>query len=396
MKIEFDKKLLKYAIYIGLTTIVIYIAFVIILNIGSILKTALSLLMYILNLLKPLLLGIIIAYLLYPITRFIENLLKNNSFYKLKNNSLRRIVGIVFSYLSVIAIVLSLIWGIYLMIGGQISKNTTISNIIAEITSYFSSSSFSASSIKETIDNLNSPFISSLQPYIIDGFEIVQKYISANLSRMTSSIVSIGSSIATFFIAFIISIYLLKDSEYFVGLWKKLYFLVFGNSKAGNKVTYVFSIIHEVFGKFIRGQLLEAFFVGIFSAIALSIAGIDYAFVIGIIAGICNMIPYVGPIVGTILAAIMGLLSGSPLKILYAIIAMLIVQQLDNHLLAPKIIGDSVGLHAVFTMMAILIGGNIGGLIGMLIAVPIAASFKVLFNNWYNKHHSSTDKNQLI
>ena len=99
---------------------------------------------------------------------------------------------------------------------------------------------------------------------------------------------------------------------------------------------------------------------------------------------------------GTILAAIMGLLSGSPLKILYAIIAMLIVQQLDNHLLAPKIIGDSVGLHAVFTMMAILIGGNIGGLIGMLIAVPIAASFKVLFNNWYNKHHSSADKNQLI
>ena len=149
MKIEFDKKLLKYAVYIGLTTIVIYIAFVIILNIGSILKTALSLLMYISNLLKPLLLGIIIAYLLYPITRFIENLLKNNSFYKVKNNSLRRIIGIIFSYLSVIAIVLSLIWGIYLMIGGQISKNTTISNIITEITAYFSSSSFSVSSIKE-------------------------------------------------------------------------------------------------------------------------------------------------------------------------------------------------------------------------------------------------------
>lgn len=395
MKIEFDKKLIKYAVYIGLTTIIIYIAFVMILNIGSILKTVLSLLIYILNLLKPLLLGIIIAYLLYPITRFIENLLKKNSFYKVKSNSLRRIIGIIFSYLSVVTIVLSLIWGIYLMIGGQISKNTTISNIILEITTYFNNSSFSVTSITEAIDNLNSPFISSLQPYIIDGFEIVQKYIYANLKSMTYSIVSIGSSIATFFIAFIISIYLLKDSEYFVSLWKKLYFIVFRNSKAGYRITYAFSIIHEVFGKFIRGQLLEAFFVGVLSAIALSIAGIDYAFVIGIIAGICNMIPYVGPIVGTILAAIMGLLSGSPIKILYAIVAMLIVQQLDNHLLAPKIIGDSVGLHAVFTMMAILIGGNIGGLIGMLIAVPIAASFKVLFNNWYNKHYCSTDKDEL-
>ena len=108
--------------------------------------------------------------------------------------------------------------------------------------------------------------------------------------------------------------------------------------------------------------------------------------VIGIIAGICNLIPYVGPIVGTVLAAIMGLLSGRPIKVLYAIIAMLIVQQVDNNFLAPKIVGNSVGLHPVFTMMAILIGGNIGGLFGMLLAVPIVASIRVLFNMWYEKY----------
>ena len=98
------------------------------------------------------------------------------------------------------------------------------------------------------------------------------------------------------------------------------------------------------------------------------------------------MIPYVGPIIGTILAAIMGLLSGAPIRIVYAIVAMLVVQQIDNNLLAPKIVGNSVGLHAVFTMMAILIGGNVGGLLGMLLAVPVAASFKVLFNNWYENY----------
>lgn len=98
------------------------------------------------------------------------------------------------------------------------------------------------------------------------------------------------------------------------------------------------------------------------------------------------MIPYVGPLVGTVLAAVMALFSGDPMKILYAIIAMQIVQQIDNNLLAPKIVGESVGLHAVFTMMAILIGGNIGGLAGMLLAVPLAASFRVLFNDWYDKY----------
>ena len=125
------------------------------------------------------------------------------------------------------------------------------------------------------------------------------------------------------------------------------------------------------------------------SSIALSIVGIDYAVVIGLISGICNMIPYVGPLVGTILAAVMGLLSGSPIKVIYAIIAMLIVQQIDNNLLAPKIVGDSVGLHAVFTMMAILVGGNVGGLLGMLLAVPVAASIRVLFNKWYEEYTNS-------
>ena len=272
------------------------------------------------------------------------------------------------------------------MIGGQLSSNTTVINIISEINTYFNNNPFSTSSIKETIENLNSPLISALQPYIVDGFNLIQTYIMENLTNMTSSIVSIGSSIATFFIAFIISIYLLKDSEYFINVWKKLYYLVFRGSLIGNKLNYMFTVTHEVFGKFIRGQLLESLSVGILSSIALSIAGIKYSFIIGAIAGISNMIPYVGPIVGTILAALMGLLSGNPIKMLYAIIAMIIVQQIDNHLLVPQIVGNSVGLHPVFTILAILIGGNIGGLIGMLIAVPLSASFKVLFTTWYHKH----------
>ena len=210
-----------------------------------------------------------------------------------------------------------------------------------------------------------------------------------NFGAMTSNIMSIGSSIASFFVAIIISIYILKDSEYFIRLWKKLYYLIFRESRVGNKIEEIFRLVHDVFSKFIRGQLLEAFFVGALSAIALSLVGIDYAIVIGLIAGICNMIPYVGPLVGTLLAAIMGLLSGRPIKVIYAIIAMLIVQQIDNNLLAPKIVGNSVGLHAVFTMMAIIIGGNIGGLLGMLLAVPVAASIRVLFNKWYEEYTNS-------
>ena len=392
MKIEIDKKLIKYGLYVAVTSISIYIAYLIISNIGDIFGKSLDILRNIYKLIKPLFFAFIIAYLLFPITKAIENFLKNNTIFQVKKESSRRILAILFSYLSVIGIILGLLCGIYFMIGGQISNNITISNIVDEISLYLNSNLFNSTSISDTIRNLNIPFIKELEPYILESLQYVQQYIASNLGNFTSYILSIGSGIATFFISLILSIYILKDSEYFINLWKKLYNLVFRKSKLGGKIAYVFKTIHETFAKFIKGQLLEAFFVGVLSAIALEIVGIDYAFIIGVIAGICNMIPYVGPIVGTILAAIMGLLSGNPLKILYAIISMLVVQQIDNNLLAPKIVGDSVGLHPVFTMMAILIGGNIGGLFGMLLSVPIAASFRVLFNNWYDSYIKTHEK----
>lgn len=386
MKIEFDKKLFKYSIYIVITAVILYIAFLIILNMGLLFRSAFDFLGYLTNLIKPLIFGIIIAYLLYPITRSIETFLKQNKLYKLEKASTRRIIAIMITYVLIIGIFSGLILGIYFMIGGQISNNTTIINMTQHISLYLKSNSFSTESIKGTLDRLDNSFIDNIKPYIISGIIYLQRYVESNLGNMTSYIMSIGSGVATFFIALVISIYLLKDSEYFIELWNKLYYLVFGKSILGNKIIYVFRVVHEVFAKYLRGQLLEAFFVGVLSAIALSIVGIDYAFVIGIIAGISNMIPYVGPIIGTILAAIMGLLSGTPIRIVYAIVAMLVVQQIDNNLLAPKIVGNSVGLHAVFTMMAILIGGNVGGLLGMLLAVPVAASCKVLFNNWYENY----------
>ncbi|AIY80896.1 AI-2E family transporter [Clostridium botulinum] len=386
MKIDIDKKLLKYALYITITAITIYIVFAILFNIGTILGTTFDFIVKILSLIKPLLIAILITYILFPITRSIENFLKNNKIYKIKNNGTSRALSIIFSYLAIIGIILGLLCGIYFMIGGQLSKNISISNIVEYISTYLNTHSLSNSSISLALENLNLPFLDAMEDHIVEVVNFIQNYITNNIGKMASFAVSIGSGVATFFIALIISIYLLKDHEYFINLWDKLYYLIFRNSKIGKKINYVFSTIHEVFGRFIRGQLLEAFFVGVLSAIALSIVGIDYAFVIGIIVGLSNLIPYVGPIVGTILAAIMGLLSGTPVKIVYAIIAMIIVQQIDNNLLAPKIVGNSVGLHAVFTMLAILIGGNIGGLLGMLLAVPLAASFKVLFNNWYTSY----------
>lgn len=383
---KIDRKLLKYCVYTTATVLLIYMGIMIFNNIGSIFSLLLSTIRKIIGLVKPLLMALVIVYLLKPGVKGIENFLQRSRIFK--SATTRRVVGILGVYTIVIAVFIAIISGIYIMVGGKLSNNITIANMTEYLTDYLKNSTLSVSSISEKLQNSNIPILGklNLNEKIAQIVSYVQTYFSASIGAMTNSIVSIGGNIASFLIAIVLSIYLMQDSEYFTDLWNKIYNLIFGKSKTGNKLKEALCTIDDTFYKYIRGQLLEACIVGILSGTVLYFIGIDYALIIGIIAGICNMIPYIGPIVGTILAVIMALLSGQPIMAIWATIGMVVVQQVDNNLLAPKIVGDSVGLHPVFTMLAIIIGGSLGGLIGMLIAVPVAASLKILLSRWYTSH----------
>jgi predicted PurR-regulated permease PerM len=389
---KLDKKLLQYSLYVAATVIVIYIAIAILNNIMNIYMMVTGTLSKTFVLIKPLLIALVIAYLLKPGVTFIEKFLEKRNIFK--KAAPRRTVGIIIVYAVVIGVFVAIMVGIYIMVGGKLSNNTTIANIASYLSEYLNSSTLSVGYISEKLKSLNISIPTDLNEKIAQIISSVQTYIVASIGGISNFIISMGGNIASFFIALVLSIYLVQDSEYFLDIWNKIFNLIFGKSKAGIKLREIFAILNDTFNKYIRGQLLEAAMVGILSAIVLAIIGIDYAFVIGIIAGLCNMIPYVGPLVGTILAIIMALLSGQPITALWATIGMLGVQQVDNNFLAPKIVGDSVGLHPVFTMLAILIGGNVGGLIGMLIAVPLAASIKVVFGNWYNDHMAKANIEQ--
>lgn len=381
---KIDKKLLQYCLYATVTVLLIYVGITILNNIGSIFSLLSSTIGKIIGLVKPLIIALVIMYLLTPGVQSIEKFLEKRKVFK--KTTTRRVVGILVVYILVVSGFIAIISGIYIMIGGKLSHNVTIANMTIYLTDYFKNSTLSVNSISEKLESLNISILGNLNDKIAQLVSYVQSYFSASIGAMTSSIVSISGNIALFFISIVLSIYLIQDSEYFADLWNKIFNLIFGKSKSGSKLKEILCIIDDTFYKYIRGQLFEACIVGILSAIVLYFIGIDYALIIGIITGICNMIPYIGPVVGTVLAIIMALLSGQPITAIWATIGMVVVQQVDNNLLAPKIVGDSVGLHPVFTMLAILIGGNVGGLIGMLIAVPVAASLKILLSKWYTSH----------
>ena len=383
-KMKPDRDLLQYSLYATATGLMIYLGITLINHAGVLWPLLAAGLGALEQLLTPLLGALVIVYLLRPGVLAVENALARQPL--LKSADVRRTLGIVAVYLTVIAVFFALIYGIYAMIGGKLSNNATLTDMIADLTEYQKKSILSVNAISEKLQSLNIPVSANINEKIAELVSSVQRYFAYILEHTAGFVISLGGNIFSFVLATALSVYLIKDAEYFADLWRKLFGLVFGKSAAGAKTTEILGIVDDTFKKYIRGQLLEAAIVGVLSAVVLYLIGIDYAIMIGVISGVCNMIPYIGPIAGTVLAVIMALLSGQPVLALWATAGMILVQQIDNNLLAPKIVGDSVGLHPVFTMLAIVIGGNMGGLIGMLTAVPVAASAKILLGKWYDSH----------
>ena len=387
-KMKPDRDLLQYSLYATATGLMIYLGITLINHIGVLWPLLAAGLDTLEQLLTPLLGALVIVYLLRPGVLAVENALARQPL--LKSADVRRTLGIVAVYLTVIAVFFALIYGIYAMIGGKLSNNATLTDMIADLTEYQKKSILSVNAISEKLQSLNIPVSANINEKIAELVSSVQRYFAYILEHTAGFVISLGGNIFSFVLATALSVYLIKDAEYFADLWRKLFGLVFGKSAAGAKTTEILGIVDDTFKKYIRGQLLEAAIVGVLSAVVLYLIGIDYAIMIGVISGVCNMIPYIGPIAGTVLAVIMALLSGQPVLALWATAGMILVQQIDNNLLAPKIVGDSVGLHPVFTMLAIVIGGNMGGLIGMLTAVPVAASVKILLSRWYEAHRETS------
>ena len=387
-KMKPDRDLLQYSLYATATGLMIYLGITLINHIGVLWPLLVAGLDTLEQLLTPLLGALVIVYLLRPGVLAVENALAHQPL--MKSADVRRTLGIVAVYLTVIAVFFALIYGIYAMIGGKLSNNATLTDMIADLTEYQKKSILSVNAISEKLQSLNIPVSANINEKIAELVSSVQRYFAYILEHTAGFVISLGGNIFSFVLATALSVYLIKDAEYFADLWRKLFGLVFGKSAAGAKTTEILGIVDDTFKKYIRGQLLEAAIVGVLSAVVLYLIGIDYAIMIGVISGVCNMIPYIGPIAGTVLAVIMALLSGQPVLALWATAGMILVQQIDNNLLAPKIVGDSVGLHPVFTMLAIVIGGNMGGLIGMLTAVPVAASVKILLSRWYEAHREKS------
>ena len=156
--------------------------------------------------------------------------------------------------------------------------------------------------------------------------------------------------------------------------------------RARPEVMHVAHRLNRAIGGFFRGQLLVAFIVGVICSIGLAAIGLRFWFLVGMIAGLFNVIPLVGPWIGGIPGVVIALTTGSPFKALLVVAIMAGAQQIDNHFITPQVMQRAVRLHPAAVMLALLAGGTLGGFFGLLLAVPAAAVLKILISHAWRIH----------
>lgn len=140
-------------------------------------------------------------------------------------------------------------------------------------------------------------------------------------------------------------------------------------------------------GAYLRGQLLVSAFVGVASVVALALVGLPFYVVVGLLAGLFNLVPLIGPFVGGGLGVVVALATGGGMsQAVGVVVAMTVVQQIDNHVLSPQVMARSVKLHPVTVMVVLMAAGSLWGLVGMLVVVPVVASVKLVALHVLGRH----------
>lgn len=388
-KLKKDKFYIKYGI------IIIFIAIVVVLTVKTIthgeeiLHWTIRSINRFISIITPVIYAFLIAYLLYQPIKFIEKYLnKRISSKNKKNKDYSRLVrALSISIVFIVTIIISIIVYNYLI--PPILQN--IKNIIASLPEFQEKLIMW---VNEAVERLNSKNIDientgKLSKEIIDRIGVISEKI---LGGIVSLLSNLSSFLVNFVVTVILVIYFLIYKEVLVRQIRKVRDVLLPKS-VGTAVTIFLHDLDNIVGRFLVGEILDSTIVGIVSTVLLLIIKHPFAVLIGFIAGITNVIPYVGPIIGAALAFFFGIFTSIPLGVMGAVL-LLLYQQIDGNLVQPKIVGDQIGLSPVWILIAVLIGGSYFGALGMILSMPVAGLMRVYFNRYARYKNERTSRNR--
>ena len=334
----------------------------------------------VIGILSPFILGLCIAFIINIIMRglekrwgSLESRSKNSKILRL----LKRPVCMILSFI----IVLGVIFAIVFIVVPEFSQ--TIANLMEKAPQYSNKLQSWWNEIiilgeKYALELPNMNF--DLQKIVDMGLDILTgggKLVINTTIGITTSFVS---GLVNFFVALIFSIYILAQKEQFAAATKKLLYAAFRPETVNNILGFT-SLVNRTFTNFVTGQLTEAVIIGGLCFVGMLIFGFPYAAVVAVLVGFTALIPVFGAFIGTGIGAFLILLD-TPIKALWFVVFILVLQQLENNLIYPRVVGKSVGLPAIFVLMAVTVGAGSFGIVGMLISVPTVSVIYTVCCRW--------------
>lgn len=319
----------------------------------------------------PLLLAIFFTVLLEPVTNFFQRRYEARLSALQRSKIKNRKVGTAVAYFTVVVI---LVIG-----GGWAAKGLGTADLdgIAEQLSAF------VQKMGDLLVLLNLKFaelgiLQNVEGILSAWTNHATLWVQEKIHGITGYIPRIGSSLVDIVVGMTAAFYFLMEKERILCFCRESSLTFFGE-KATRRMRRVIKEVNNVVMGYLGGQLTDAMIMAVLFSIAFTVVGLPYGIVLGLISGFSNLIPYFGAIMAFILAVLAGLLSGEPIRALYASILILILQQIDSVYLVPKVVGKKVEMHPVLVLLSLAVFGRLFGFWGLLIAVPLGALVKSFF-----------------
>lgn len=336
--------------------------------------------------LTPFTFGILIAGLLYVPANKTERLIKktNNSFL----NKVARPISIIITYALTIFLIV-------------MASKIIIPTVVESVTDLVNNNlqGYYNDAIKQINDIPDNDFFDKDE--LKNSAGNIKNYMREHLTveyliSYIKGVINIATGIFDFFVAIIMSIYILMERESILKFAKKALRAIVKNDEKYNLISKYVGVSGDVFFKFLGGQILDAIVVGVITAIAMTIMKVKYAGLLGFVIGLFNLIPYFGAIVAVGIAILITVFTGGLVQAIWMAVVVVILQQIDANIINPRIIGSSLEISPILVIFAVTIGGAYFGILGMFLGVPVAAVLKIILVDLveYENKRYEEDKNK--
>lgn len=335
----------------------------------------------VLNVFSPVINGIVFAYLLNPLMNFMDRrlypFLLKRKMQDPKAKKLSHAVSLVFA----LVLALLLIYEFFNMLLPQLVESVT--GIVSNLSTYYADAEQwvlgfldDNPELRTQVDVLLSKFYDFLTNWINND---LLANINQVFTSVTTSVMSVVNVVLDLVIGFVAAIYMLWSRDTFLAQIKKLIVALF-KERTADHLLDLGRRVNQVFSGFIIGKLVDSLIIGFLCYFGMLILHLPFPALIATIIGVTNIIPFFGPFIGAVPSAVLILLV-DPLKCLYFILFVLVLQQVDGNIIGPRILGNTIGISGFWVLVSITVAGGLFGFAGMVLGVPVFAVLYMLVSD---------------